>query len=289
MIIRKQNKGFILVMTLVMAVIMLVIAFVCLKIFLAPYIAIQSDIIKKKEFYMADTAIEVVREQISNICYQVVTSKERWELLDPKYNVHCLKTEFIGEKKIEDGDRYKILHQNNKNYNKPGLSLLNDNIMPGSNNLVEKYSGDLFNATVKNTLPLISGSGQHKPLIIKVSNIEQWNDWSWYNKKPLGGIEYKNNIYDNKVSATVGIEFENMFSYSDIENNKDWPKELQKDGNDSFRASLSWDYITQNNRIKRRDYVIIATATYTGSDIECHMKYYFSLISVSPQMGDDLS
>ena len=312
MIIKNRNKGFILVMTLVMAVIMLVIAFVCLKIFLAPYIAIQSDIIKKKEFYMADTAIEVIREQISNLFYDIDDSKGpiKWENLDDKYSFKCLYLQFPDEKKeLRD---------------KLGVEVGQDELSTNSSHqndiekFIAKYSGNILDENMKNTLPSTA-----TVLSIGISSVSLWqdSDWNkWYNDKPLGGLEQKNTtnfrekFLDEKVSVKACIKpvkitndinitisnanADGSFYYkykngkfvektdSDISNSKCYlPKELQKYDNFNLQGNGNPMII---DRIKRRDYVIIATATYTGSDIQCHMKYYFSLISIAPDYGDSL-
>jgi len=291
----KNNKGFILILTLVMALVMLIICFVCLKIFLAPYVAIQSDIIKKKEFYMADTAIEVIREQISNIFYDYVDSTEGWEKGTNKdlYYADCLKQRFTDDKKhFSDGE------------------------IIGST-VTKKYSGNIFDTeNFDYTLPTSTNKLQ-----ISTANIKIWGEWhkpstgtySLLQETPDKNLSVKAHIEqiritdDKIVSTTTCPSGTNDFYYEYCENSSSGtfkignityynklflPKELQDFNNSKLYLGHdinpeSRDYII--NRIRRRDFVIIATATYSGSNIECHMKYYFTLISLSPNKDDQKS
>lgn len=302
----KNNKGFILVMTLVMALIMLVIAFVCLKIFLAPYIAIQNDIIKKKEFYMADTAIEVIREQISNVFYNPDVGSDgksiRWENLSEEYTIKSLRDSYYDDKKI-------ITFFNSE-----------DNTING--NFIEKYSGQFLNNNYLNSsLPDKDHSvtiSSTKPDKDHSATISSWpvNWWTFMDKPPLRGRVYNGDYIDKKLTVTAYIEpvkitddikfstetanegfyykykngkfvEEGHETEADINNsNRFLPKELQNLNNNRFlwnSSSISADIERTiiEERIKRRDFVIVAVSTYTGSNIKCEMKYYFSLISFS--------
>jgi len=302
----KKNKGFILIMTLVMAMVMLIICFVCLKIFLAPYVAIQSDIIKKKEFYMADTAIEVIREQISNIFYIHQPSEEGWENLNKKYAKLNNTNEDYPYKRtyLQSEENLKkdidALHDGSQEVYTQTLdeSIEEDKIF------IAKYSGDLFCKDNKNTLPSVSDPIK----IIPGSEIKKWNkEWKWggINTKPSVGINstevFSDNNFDNdleawawikqvKINNDVKISTENtnsgdFYNYTDIINNTNLflPKELQGDNSKNIIGNDS----DVKKHIRRRDYVIIATATHKKSYIKFRMEYYFSLISYSP-IADDI-
>ena len=293
----KNNNGFILVMTLVMALVMLAVGFVCLKIFLAPYVAIQNDIIKKKEFYMADTAIEVIREQISNIFYNYVDSRETWDMVDKdKYYRTTL-----GEDYLKDETE---LFTSGKNSHGVDKDLLNDA------DFIEKYSGKILNNDeLKNTLPYSSMTA----VSISGNDIQKWpNSWWNWRFQPLQGIKYSNNIIDTNVHVEAWVEqikiindvtlatatvnntnFAYTYENGKFDNSDSLflPKELQKNDNKDlllFASNITVkDFI--ESHISRRDFVIIAKAGYTGSNIECEMRYYFSLISFSPKQGDHLT
>ena len=305
----KNNRGFILLLTLVMALVMLIVCFVCLKIFLAPYIAIQTDIIKKKEFYMADTAIEVIREQISNIFYDYVNSAKCWETYagnDQKdYSADCLKQRFVVDVKESSNTIIRDI------------------------NIIDKYSGKNIFDISKNlyTLPI----GYSHRIQISTGNIHTYDNNTklvqWH--KPLTGMAHESEP-DNKLSVEAWIEpvkitnditiltvsrstnsfYKYVYSGStdnghfmdcnvtedgtvingSVNNNLFLPKELQQDNN-------IYLYLTGNltndareyiqDRITRRDFVIKANSTYAGSNIKCTMEYYFTLIALSPKLGDD--
>ena len=298
----KSNKGFILIMTLVMALVMLIICFVCLKIFLAPYVAIQSDIIKKKEFYMADTAIEIIREQISNTFFDFVGTEPGWEheINEAKYFATSLKQQFDIDFNAEEE--------------------FDDDLI--NSDLAKKYNGNICN-TVSNdyTLPI-----KNKPLIIISSNnIDVWENWDKWHHEPSTGTYYnssalKNELLDKNLSVTAFIEQikitddktistatcsgdDFFYEYDPITGNfKDngiskpalfLPKELQ-DGDDkklflghNNLSNFQTTYLVE--RIKRRDFVIEAVSSYYKSNIKCKMRYYFTLISLSPKEGDHIS
>lgn len=352
-----KNKGFILIMTLVMALVMLIICFVRLKIFLAPYVAIQSDIIKKKEFYMADTAIEVIREQISNIFYDYVDSKTSWEVQkelkidgmtdeqiaqymeafaesdQAPYYILSLKQHFFKDKATVLKTLAQSYGDTNNPYEGVGSDILgNDDV---SKKFVAKYNGDLFNDYgLQTTLPstYTSIGNHHKLLQISPANIKKWetSQWNWLigDQKPSKTtLDYKNNVFDNKIFviaaiSKVRIKNDSKFSkenesslkplniqddtyltYSDMTSADNFlPKELQTNDGNEFNGSklyINYENVSGSNptenqnyikeHIKRRDYVIVAVSSYTGSDIKCIMKYYFSLISLSPNTEDHAS
>ena len=323
--IKNKDKGFILIMTLIMALVMLIVCFVCLKIFLAPYVAIQNDIIKKKEFYMADTAIEVIREQISNIFYDYVDSTRGWEKLEENdYYIECLKAKFFEDKaKIqanEDAGHYKGVNGD----------LLRDS--EEDTNFIAKYNGNLYNTgdNFKTTLPTSSitvNNSISKPIECNDITINTWDleDWGKWGQRPLQGVGVNffnadiidtnvhiekayiqpvliddvtlstkafsgDNVIEGVGSGSTPHFFKNSDYTPDAENKFFLPKELQKNESLDLQQSCGFEerkFIKKH--IKRRDYVIVAISTYTGSNIKFTMEYYFSLISLSPKEGDHLT
>mgnify|MGYP001182363894 CR=1 FL=1 len=70
----KNNKGAVIIITIVSMFILTIIGFVCIEMFIAQNMLVAADVAKIRTFYAADGVAEMLRGQINKVCPDSTTN-----------------------------------------------------------------------------------------------------------------------------------------------------------------------------------------------------------------------